>query len=149
MDDATYDTLQTENIAQLTSGASATFVPSTSPVNDPNSNLIKCFESLALQISELKATVHNQNQRSRGQQRYQTQSQNLERSPAPSTANRTPTCWYHRNFGTQANKCEPPCDFNSQPPPSTIIAFHNLYSTFRAQMNRLQTKTKKITEHPL
>lgn len=124
MADATYDTLQIENINQLSVANNATATTTTLTGNS-QVDLIKCIESLSQQIGELKATVvQKQNYQSRGRQRSENRhrsssTQRRERSPSAPAANRQPTCWYHRNFGTQSTKCQPPCDFPMQPPPTS------------------------------
>lgn len=118
MADATYDTLQTENVFQVASHASSSSagISSTPSVH---SDLIKCIETLSCQINELKMKQDHQS-RGRGQHKQDHRQRSLSRNASRQrdktpAANRQPTCWYHRNFGTQARKCEPPCDFSTAP----------------------------------
>lgn len=129
MADATYDTLQAENVFQVSSHASSAIASSSNafanasaaPALPANNDLIKCIEALSLQINELHKKHDQQKPRGREYQRkehYQrsssrAKSQQRDHTPAN---NRQPTCWYHRNFGTQARKCEPPCDFSTVQP---------------------------------
>lgn len=128
-----YDTLQSENVAELTlnnTTCSSSHLSTTSATQSTqaaygskNTDVIKYMESLSIQISELKASDHNvQQHRSRDKMRIGNQQQDNSRSTShqrSNSSNRLPTCWYHRYFGTQAKKCDTPCDFPSQPPLST------------------------------
>lgn len=129
MADASYDTIQNDNISQVAS-TSAACAPtasgsSTSATIVTRDELAKCIEALTLQINEMRKSK-DQRPRGRSQNRNNDRqrdlsrhaNQNRDRTPAGS---RLPTCWYHRNFGTQAQKCQHPCDFHTrpQPPPDT------------------------------
>lgn len=127
MADASYDTIQNDSISQVASNlaSSTPTVANTSStaVNSTQGELVKCIEALTLQISEMRKHNH-QKPRGRDQQRNDNRqrgssrsgnrnaSQNRDQTPS---ANRLPTCWFHRNFGTQARKCEQPCDFPAGP----------------------------------
>lgn len=123
MADATFDTLQMDTIAEMTSSSSSAG-PSCAaePTSTTNKEIIQYIQSLSKEIGELKSTVNSiQQQRSRSQNRPENRQRSTSRSSShqrdqSSGSNRLPTCWYHRNFGTQAQKCEKPCDFPSQPP---------------------------------
>lgn len=124
MADASYDTVQDETISQV----AANFAPnahsggntaSTSVVTQ--GELAKCIEALTLQISEMRK---EQKPRGRSEQRNSDRQRNFSRNASRNrdqtpAADRLPTCWYHRNFGTQARKCEMPCDFPSSPQSSS------------------------------
>lgn len=64
------------------------------------------------------------NNRSRTRERSQSQSQNNNRNTRPNTPQRTTTenqssyCWYHSEYGSRARKCEEPCNYKQQHPPS-------------------------------
>lgn len=119
MADATYDTLQAENVFQVTSHASSSSAGASSTPS-VHSDLIKCIEALSFQINELHKKQDRQNDRGREQKKQDYRQRSLSRNSSRQrdqtpAANRQPTCWYHRNFGTQARKCEPPCDFSTAP----------------------------------
>lgn len=126
MADATYDTVQAENISQVSYGSSSSTFPNAIATSSTSTHddLIKCIEALSLQINELHKKQNSQQSNSREQQRRdsrqrsssRTASQHRDQTPA---RNRQPTCWFHRNFGTQARKCEPPCDFPAATPQVT------------------------------
>lgn len=124
MADATYDTVNAENISQVASYASSSSTfsspQSTSAVSTQN-ELIKRIEALSLQVNELHQRQKHQpsrgreQQRSHGRKRSSSRASSQQRDQTPA-ANRQPTCWYHRYFGTQARKCESPCDFPAASP---------------------------------
>lgn len=123
MADATYDTLQAD-ISQVSSpsyvsSSSSTLSSSVAAVSS-QSELIKCIESLSLQINELNKKQDNRSSRGREFQRADSRNRSASRVTSQSrdqtpAAKRKPTCYYHRNFGTQARKCQPPCDFTAAP----------------------------------
>lgn len=135
MADAAYDTLQNENVSQLSSSLASS---STTPANtstvaqSATSDIAKCIEKLTAEINELRRSRDSDRNSRRDNNRRRSSSRsndtnnnqnatnsNQQRNSTP--ANCLPTCWYHRNFGTAARKCEKPCDFPTVPPaaPST------------------------------
>lgn len=124
MADATYDTLQTESISLVASDLASISTPTTSAVATSN-ELVKCIEALTVQINEMRKMNerkprnrerHRNNNNENGRPRSASRNQNRDQTPA---ADRFPTCWYHRNFGSQARRCETPCDFSTTPQQSS------------------------------
>lgn len=124
--DATYDTVQAESVFQVSSHASSSVASSSNAFANAssasalpaNNDLIKCIEALSLQINELHKKHDQPKPRGRGYHRQEhrhrsssrAKSQQRDRTPAK---NQQSTCWYHRNFGSQARNCESPCDFTT------------------------------------
>lgn len=136
MADAAYDTLQNENVSQLSLGlaSSSATLSNTSPVTPPaTSDIAKCIEKLTAEINELRRSRDNdRNSRRDNNNRRRSSSRSNEtngnqnaaqsnQQSGPTPLARPPTCWYHRNYGTAAIKCDKPCDFPTGPPagPST------------------------------
>lgn len=119
MADATYDTLQSEGISlsQVASGSFSSNQMGVAPLQpiNPQNDLVKCIEALTLQINELRNEKSNRGRSQNRSVRVRSNNRNQNRDQTPA-ANRTPTCWFHRNFGTQARRCLSPCDFTSSPP---------------------------------
>lgn len=125
MADATYDTLQGDSVLQVASGSlSNTTINSATTAVPTQNELAKCIEALTAQIGEMRKfserksrnreqTRNNNSDNNRQRSSSRGGNQNRDQTPA---RNRMPTCWYHRNFGSQAQKCEQPCDFPSEPP---------------------------------
>lgn len=126
MADAVYDSLVSEgavSVSAVTSNSASAsnqrHVPQQTyaapPENDSiQSQLLKRIEELTICVAEI--------QRGRQSRSFDGES---SRQRAPSrgrsksrTDQRSSTCWYHRNFGTDAKKCEEPCNFlcATQPP---------------------------------
>lgn len=118
MADATFDTLQSENVSlsqvtqnSLSSNSTNSIV---TPTIDAHGELIKCIQELILQINDLK-NGNATRSRSRDRSNNQRDRSNQNNAQTSSAANRHPTCWFHRKFGTQARSCQSPCDFPSSP----------------------------------
>lgn len=109
--DAAFDTIQSEHVSQVaTSSSSLVSQPQTSTQHDAvHIELVKCIGELSLQISELRQSRSRENQQRRDNSK---RSHSRHRDSTPSTKGQ-PTCWFHRNYGTQARNCTPPCDFPS------------------------------------
>ena len=79
------------------------------PSNDDIKHLRAEVERLVTLVASL--TQHRPRRRNRSQSRDR-----RPRSPAPQdqeqAANKT-LCWYHRKFGEQARKCQPPCHWGN------------------------------------
>lgn len=114
MVDATFDMLNSENFHQVASCSTSTVnnphQPTTQSISDPQDKLIKCIKALT---NEMRANNNKQRSRSPHQNDNRSASRSREHTP---TANRTPTCWYHRSYGYQARKCVSPCNFRSLSP---------------------------------
>ena len=77
------------------------------PSNDDVKQLRAEVERLATLVASL--TQHRPRRRNRSQSRDR-----RPRSPAPQEQAASKTlCWYHRKFGEQARKCQPPCHWGN------------------------------------
>ena len=79
------------------------------PINDDVKHLRAEVERLATLVASL--TQHRPRRRNRSQSRDR-----RPRSPAPQDQEQAASktlCWYHRKFGEQARKCQPPCHWGN------------------------------------
>lgn len=70
--------------------------------------------SLQEEVSTLRrevAAIHTHSSRPRSRDRLSTPFRRRSRSRSRGS---TGTCWYHRKFGSQAQKCQQPCNFKSE-----------------------------------
>lgn len=90
-------------------------VSSIGPTPSTNVMTLK-VDRLEKEISELKSMVrsyfNNEDRRSRGQSRSRNSSRSHSRNRTRNLQ-RKPLCWYHFKFGNKANKCDKPCNFQS------------------------------------
>lgn len=75
------------------------------------------LEELTRQVAELtkqvSALTSNVNNRGRSRERFRGRQRDRSSSRrSDSNFRRFPVCWYHHKFGTQAKKCQKPCNFN-------------------------------------
>lgn len=84
-------------------------------------------DKLLQQINSKLGQLLNGDGRSRTRDRTRDRSQNNNRSSRNNTPHRQPSrernsstyCWYHNEYGTNARKCEEPCNFKQQQPSSS------------------------------
>lgn len=82
MADATFDTLQSDTVAQITSGPAAE-TPN-QPTTTSNDQLIRCIEALTQQVCELRIQGQRGRQQDRARNELRSPSRTRGRSQTPS-----------------------------------------------------------------
>lgn len=110
---ASQPTLTVDALAELADRihdiAPQTHQVSAAATSSPIDELTRQVAELSKQVCALTSQVNNRSRprdRQYGQQRNRSSSRRSE-----SMYKRFPTCWYHHKFGTQAKRCQKPCDF--------------------------------------
>ena len=85
----------------------------------PNSELIAAVSALTAAVSRIEASF----QRSNVESRHRSKSRSRRPTPSSSRRARKPPaidddddagyCWYHRKFGAEAQRCNPPCSWQA------------------------------------
>ncbi|KAL0848769.1 hypothetical protein ABMA28_013200 [Loxostege sticticalis] len=89
--------------------AASTPTAGTSTPASEIAELRKMVERLEAKLDQ-QTRMSRSNNRSRSQQR---RSSSRSQSRSASSYKRHPVCWYHWKFGSQAHKCQPPCDYKA------------------------------------
>lgn len=76
----------------------------------PESSVSSMEKEVAALKKQIKALTMQMNRRSRS--RSHNQQRARSRSRSHSNYRKFPVCWYHDKFGSKANKCVRPCDYN-------------------------------------
>lgn len=116
---STPDTANLEELAELADKIAEVAAPSISMVSTPQ--LAQELERLRAEVTSLTSLVKslpqlsaNTSSRSRSHSRSQVRG----RTPSPHPSTEPSLCWYHRRFGNDAHKCNPPCSFSGNDPAS-------------------------------
>ncbi|XP_036334476.1 uncharacterized protein LOC118745048 [Rhagoletis pomonella] len=113
--DAVLDALSRDT--NLTSPAKGAGVNAIEMPANRVASLEKRIEKQDAILDNINSKLNQLTLRHRSQQRERSRS-NARRSNTPrgtTKADQYPTCWYHREYGTQARKCRSPCDFPTKP----------------------------------
>lgn len=84
---------------------------SVAATSSPIDELTRQMAKLTKQVSALTSQVNSRSRphdRQYGRQRSRSASRRSD-----SVSKKFPTCWYHHKFGTQAKRCQKPCDFTT------------------------------------
>lgn len=105
--DAVVESLQLHGVGQVVAP-----IATSQMVTQPASALEIQIAELAKQVAELSR--YHQRGRSRERSNSKFRYNKRDNTPKPNRDKyQPPTCWYHRTFGTNAQKCQQPCDFPS------------------------------------
>lgn len=83
------------------------------------SRLESAIDVMARQITELTKQVSaltnagHSRSRSRSRRTSRDDNRTSSRTRSQSSYRKFPVCWYHHKFGSQANKCQTPCDYKA------------------------------------
>ena len=117
---STADTMDLNTLADMADKVIEVATPSVAAISGSQPPDLADYEHLKAEVARLTTLVASLTATGPPPRRYRSRSRGRQpHSPAPQelqqqdqTTNK-PLCWYHKKFGEQARKCQPPCNWGN------------------------------------
>ncbi|XP_036321231.1 uncharacterized protein LOC118735533 [Rhagoletis pomonella] len=100
------DVVRVNSVEAVSAGSSTRPLQQSSAHADSNASIESRIERIERALARIEKKSNKSHQRARSPSR--------QNSPLRSSANSQQMCWYHKIFGTKAQKCNYPCNFKEQ-----------------------------------